>query len=67
MRVGTLWNSFAGNKLKMITITENVKYYRDWNEELAWMAKSQAARRLIRLKLNKKNNNACIQNKRKSK
>ena len=34
----------------MVTITENVKFYRDANEELSWMAKSKAARRIIRLK-----------------
>lgn len=50
LRMGNLCYSFARNEVKMITITENVKYYRNSNEELSWMAKSQAARRIIRLK-----------------
>jgi hypothetical protein len=50
LRIGTLWHSFARNQWKMLTITENVKHYRDWNDELSWMNKSKAARRLIRLK-----------------
>lgn len=54
LRVGTLCNTFAGNLCKMLTITENVKYYRNANEELMWIAKSQAARRLIRLKVGRK-------------
>ena len=29
LRVGTLCHSFAGNKLKMVTITKNVKFYRN--------------------------------------
>jgi hypothetical protein len=55
LRVGTLCHTFARNRCKMLTITENVKFYRNCNEELEWMGKSQAGRRLIRLKAFKSN------------
>ena len=54
LRVGTLCRTLAGNDCKMVTITDNVKFYRTANEEITWMSKSQAARRLIRLKIGKK-------------
>lgn len=54
LRIGTLCHTFAGNSCKMITITENVMSYRNSNEELSWMYKSQAARQLIRLKAGRK-------------
>lgn len=38
----------------MLTITENVKFYRNANEELEWMAKSQAGRSLARAKMGRK-------------
>lgn len=50
LRIGSLCQTFAGNHWKMLIITENVKAYRNVNEELSWMHKSQAARHLMRLK-----------------
>lgn len=67
LRIGTLCHTFAGNDCKMVTITENVKFYRTANEEITWMAKSQAARRLIRLKIGKKSMSSSLTFKRKTK
>jgi len=50
----------------MITITDNVKFYRTANEEITWMAKSQAARRLIRLKIGQKSISSTLSFKRKT-
>lgn len=66
LRIGTLCHTFAGNDWKMITITDNVKFYRTANEEITWMAKSQAARRLIRLKIGQKSISSTLSFKRKT-
>ena len=36
LRVGTLWKTLARNNWKMLIITENIKTYRNLNDELKW-------------------------------
>jgi cytosolic carboxypeptidase protein 2/3 len=36
LRIGTLWKTLARNDCKMMIITENIRTYRDCNEELKW-------------------------------